>query len=91
MNYYQSLTINQKINSKGNTLVDFGRQNTPLMRQVKKNFIVSNGSRLKLEPDGVNNNRNYDGPGDDYYSGYYGGDWGPYVDEHRMIEAQKLK
>jgi hypothetical protein len=47
--------------------------------------------RLDLRDESENNNRNYDGPGDDYYSGYYGGDWGSYVDEHRMIEAQKLK
>jgi hypothetical protein len=89
---YKTLNINQKINAKNNEVVEWSRSITgKLMHLVKRGRIFSTGSRMKLEPDGINDNRNYDGPGDDYYSGYYGGDWGSYVEDHRMIEAQKLK
>jgi hypothetical protein len=89
---YKDLNVHQKINSKANTLIVFGRDNTgKLMRQAKRNMLSVVSHRLDLRDESENNNRNYDGPGDDYYSGYYGGDWGSYIDEHRMIEAQKLK
>jgi hypothetical protein len=88
---YKNLNINQKINAKGNELIMFGRPTTGVMKMVKKGYIISCGDKLKLRDESENNNRNYDGPGDDYYSGYYGGDWGTYADDHRMIEAQKLK
>lgn len=89
MQTYHDLNINQKINAKNNEVIEW--EKNLLMKQVKRGMIISAGSRLKLEPDGIHNNRNYDGPGDDYYSGFYGGDWGPQIDEHRMAEAQKLK
>lgn len=90
--YYPTLNINQKINAKNNEVIEWNKNLTGrLMRQAKKGHIISSGDKMKLEADGIHNNRNYDGPGDDYYSGFYGGDWGPAVDSHRMSEAQKLK
>lgn len=92
MDTYKNLNVHQRINSKANTLVTFGKDNAGrLMRQAKKGMLSCVSNRLNLRDESENNNRNYDGPGDDYYSGYYGGDWGKYVDDHRMIEAQKLK
>jgi len=88
---YRDYNINQKINAKGNELITFGRPSIGIMKMVKKNFIVSGGSKLNLCDESDNNNRNYDGPGDDYYSDFYAGEWGIDVENHRMIEAQKLK
>jgi hypothetical protein len=86
MNYLES-NIHQKINGKANSLVDYGKENAGrLMKQAKKGYFIGQ-SRLKLEPDGIHNNRNYDGPGDDYYADMV---TAPEI-QHRMIEAQKLK
>jgi hypothetical protein len=93
MSTYASYNINQKINAKGNMLIGSSSKYYvgKMMRNAKKDHIWGSSSKLNLCDESENNNRNYDGPGDDYYSGYYGGDWGTYADDHRMIEAQKLK
>jgi hypothetical protein len=90
---YNELNIDCKINVKANMIVAAGAKYHVgrLMKQVKENRMWGAGAQLNLRDESLNNNRNYDGPGDDYYSGYYGGDWGAYVTEHRMVEAQKLK
>jgi hypothetical protein len=90
---YKDLNVHQKINAKGNMLIGSGAKYYigKMMKNAKKDHIWGTTSKLHLRDESENNNRNYDGPGDDYYSGYYGGDWGSYVDEHRMLEAQKLK
>jgi hypothetical protein len=59
---YSDYNINQKINAKNNEVVEWAAKVDTLMRKVKKGHVISSGSRLKLEPDGINSNRNYDGP-----------------------------
>jgi hypothetical protein len=87
---YQQLSINERINAKANSLIFSPRNGKPILRTyfINSHPALWRPGKLMLEADGIHNNRNYDGPD---YSGYYGGDWGAYVDQYRMIEAQKLK
>jgi hypothetical protein len=67
---YTELNIQQRINAKGNAGVMWGdsAKNVLRMRDVQYwNFQMYDPQSLKLERPGIHNNRNYDGPGDNYY------------------------
>lgn len=66
---YSSLNIQQKINAKNNAQVFWGDSTKRVYRQRDNDewdCKMYSPTKLVLEPP-LMNNRNYDGPGDNYY------------------------
>jgi hypothetical protein len=64
---YSKLSIHQKINAKHNRKVFYSYSPLNLKRMQNRDGALFTSNKLMLEAEGIHNNRNYDGPGDNYY------------------------
>lgn len=68
---YTELNIQQRINTKGNGMVYWGDSVKKVLNNRSDSIwdcTMYRPSQLLLEKPGIHNNRNYDGPGDNYYT-----------------------
>lgn len=63
---YSALPINQRINVKANSLIHYGSFRFKYL-STHDPRIAAPLDRMLLRAPGADNNRNYDGPGDNYY------------------------